>query len=161
MGALKYLIIHCTATPEGREVTRKDIEKWHIEERGWSRVGYADMIHLDGSLENLIDWDQDEQIESFEISNGAKGYNSIARHVVYVGGASKNKPDWSNTFPPKDTRTPEQKEALRVYVEFHLLRYPDIKIIGHNEISNKACPSFNVKEWCLKEFCIEAKNVGL
>jgi quinolinate synthase len=25
--------------------------------------------------------------------------------------------------------------------------YPDAKIIGHNEISKKECPSFDVQQW--------------
>ena len=25
--------------------------------------------------------------------------------------------------------------------------YPDADVIGHNEISEKECPSFNVKKW--------------
>ena len=160
MGALKYLVIHCTATPEGREVTRADIERWHLIERGWSVVGYSDIIHLDGSLENLVDWDQDGLIESSEITNGARGYNGIARHVVYAGGSAKTKPAWSNTYPPKDTRTEEQFQTLKLYVAWHVLRYPDIKIIGHNQISNKACPSFEVPNF-LRSIMIPDKNIGL
>lgn len=29
MGKLKYLVIHCTATPEGREVSGAEIRAWH------------------------------------------------------------------------------------------------------------------------------------
>jgi len=160
MGKLKYLVIHCTATPEGREVTRQDIEQWHIKERGWSRVGYSDMIHIDGRLENLIEFDQDDNVDPWEVSNGAAGYNSTSRHVVYVGGADKNKPEGFRYFPIKDTRTPEQVETLEIYVRFMILRHPEIKIVGHNQISNKGCPSFDVGSW-LANICINAKNIGL
>lgn len=160
MKKLKYLVIHCTATPEGREITRKDIEQWHLKERGWSRVGYSDMVHLDGSLENLIEFNQDENVDSFEISNGAKGFNGISRHVVYVGGAKSTKPSWAKYYPLKDTRTDEQHITLETYVKFMILRHPDIKIIGHNEISNKGCPSFNVGDW-LRNICISEKNIGV
>ena len=58
MGQLKNLVIHCSATPEGRNVTKEDIIKWHTapkpEGRGWSRVGYSDMIALNGNLINLL-----------------------------------------------------------------------------------------------------------
>ena len=148
MKTLKYLVIHCTATPAGREVTRKDIEQWHLKERGWSRVGYSDMIHLDGKLENLTDYNQNNFVDGFEITNGARGYNGISRHVVYVGG-----------MHGKDTRTPQQKETLLTYIRFTILRHPNIKVIGHNNIANKACPSFNVQEW-LKYECINEKNIG-
>ncbi len=160
MGKLKYLVIHCTATPEGREITKKDIEQWHLKERGWSRVGYSDMIHLDGSLENLIEFDQDDNVDSWEISNGARGFNGISRHVVYTGGAEKTKPSWSKYYPPKDTRTEAQKKTLLTYVKFMILRHPDIKVIGHNNISNKACPSFDVVAW-LKNENIPFENIGL
>ena len=152
MGKLEYLVVHCTYTPEGREVSRADIEQWHIKERGWSKVGYSDMLHLDGSLENLIDWNNDMVISGHEISNGARGYNSKSRHVVYVGGMDKD----SRTA--KDTRTIMQEQSLAVYVAYHLLRYPNIKVIGHNQISNKACPSFDVPQW-MEDMGFDCKHV--
>jgi len=160
MAKLKYLVIHCTDTPEGREVSKKDIERWHIKERGWSRVGYSDMIHLDGELENLINWDQDDDVESWEISNGARGHNFHSRHLVYVGGCNRNKEPWMNHYPPKDTRTPYQKETLSIYVKFMIKRYPNIKVVGHNQLGNKACPSFNVPKW-LREIGIDEKHIGV
>ena len=56
---LKYLVIHCTATPEGREVSADEIRRWHTAPkaeggRGWKQVGYTDMIHLDGKVERLV-----------------------------------------------------------------------------------------------------------
>ena len=51
MAKLKYLVIHCTATPEGREVSSADIRKWHTSPvsqggRGWKQVGYLSLIHI-------------------------------------------------------------------------------------------------------------------
>ena len=146
---LKYLVIHCTATPEGREVTAGEIRSWHTGPvskggRGWKQVGYTDMIHLDGTVERLVENNEDAYVDGWEITNGAKGYNSCSRHVVYVGGLA------SNAKTPKDTRTPQQAKALKEYVlDFHK-RFPQVKIIGHNEIAAKACPSFDVQKW-LKE----------
>lgn len=148
MRKIKYLIIHCTDTPAGRKVTKQDIEKWHLEERGWSRVGYSDMIHLDGKVENLIPYDDDNYVEPWEISNGARGFNSISRHVVYVGGKNNI-----------DTRTFAQVEALEKYVRKTIENHPDIKVIGHNEVSVKTCPSFDVSNW-LKTICIDSKHIG-
>ena len=145
---LQYLIIHCTATPEGREVTSADIRKWHTSAppvgRGWKQVGYTDMIHLDGKVERLVDNNEDAQVDSWEITNGATGYNQISRHIVYVGGVAKD------GKTPKDTRTEAQKRALQIYVKNFHERFPDVKIIGHNEVAAKACPSFDVQVW-LKE----------
>lgn len=148
MSKLKYLVIHCTYTPEGREVSRQDIERWHLEERGWSRVGYSDMIHLDGSLENLVPFDQNDEVGVWEITNGAKGYNSISRHIVYVGGHK------FNAINEKQIRT------LAIYCYYTVLRHPGIKIIGHNQVSNKSCPNFNVSEFC-RLLGIQEKNIGL
>ncbi len=147
MARLRYLIIHCTATPEGREVTADEIRRWHtapVSEggRGWKRVGYTDMIHLDGTVERLVDNNEDGEVDPWEITNGAKGYNDTARHVVYVGGVA------ADGETPKDTRTPRQREAMANYVRDFHLRFPDVRIVGHNELNKaKACPSFDVREW--------------
>lgn len=71
MGELKYLIIHCSATPAGREVTGDEIREWHLNGRGWSQVGYSDIIHLDGQVENLVEYNEDNWIDAGEITNGA------------------------------------------------------------------------------------------
>lgn len=148
MSRLKYLVIHCTATPEGREVTASDIRHWHCDPvskggRGWKQVGYTDLIHLDGNVERLVDNNEDANVDPWELTNGAAGYNSVSRHIVYVGGVDAN--DRKKT---RDTRTEAQKEALRKYVlDFHR-RFPTVRIVGHRELNpSKACPSFNVGSW--------------
>jgi hypothetical protein len=133
MATLKYLVIHCTATPEGREVSSADIRRWHTSPvtgggRGWKQVGYTDLIHLDGSIERLVDNNEDGNVDPWEITNGARGYNSISRHIVYSGGVGYVK-------------------------EFHS-RFPGVRIVGHNELAAKACPSFNVQTW-LREIGIK------
>lgn len=146
MAQLKRLVIHCTDTPEGRKVSSDDIRSWHTSPtsqggRGWKQVGYTDMFHLDGTVERLVKNNEDANVDPWEITNGAKGYNSTSRHIVYVGGRA------ATSKTPKDTRTEEQKEAMKQYVlDFHR-RYPDVAIVGHNALSNKACPSFDVPAW--------------
>ena len=142
------LVIHCTDTLPGREVTAKEIRSWHCSPiaqggRGWKQVGYSDMIHLDGKVENLVPYDNDEWVEPNEITNGAAGYNACSRHVVYVGGRGFD-------GKAKDTRTDAQKKALAEYVQAFKAKYPKAKVVGHNELSGKACPSFDVRAW-LKE----------
>lgn len=155
---IKYLVIHCTATPEGRAVTSKDIRAWHTapkpKGRGWKQVGYSDMIHINGQIENLVPYDNDNLVEPWEITNGASGVNSVSRHIVYVGGCDKK-------MKPKDTRTNEQKLSLEAYVKYKILRYPNIKVVGHNQLDKgKACPSHDVSEW-LREIGIDEKNIGV
>ena len=152
---LKYLVIHCTATPEGREVTSDEIRAWHTRPklmggRGWKQVGYSEMIHLDGGIEKLVDNNNDDVVDPWEITNGVAGYNSVSRHIVYVGGVA------ADGKTPKDTRTPEQKEALKQYVTEFKRQHPGVAIVGHNELAAKACPSFDVKKW-LYEIGIEPR----
>lgn len=142
---LRFLVIHCTATPEGREVTPDDIRAWHLSPppagRGWKQVGYSDMILLDGSIVSLVPYDDDDEVDKWEITNGATGINAFSRHIVYVGGTDKD-------MNPVDTRNAEQLDAMTGYVKFTLLKYPSIQIAGHNQFAKKACPSFDVPEWC-------------
>lgn len=153
--ALQYLVIHCTATPEGREVSAADIRRWHtapVSEggRGWRQVGYTDLFHLDGTVERLVGNNEDAFVDPWEITNGAAGYNGVARHIVYAGGCA------ADGKTPKDTRTHAQREALERYViDFHE-KNPKVKIVGYRDLPGvrKACPSFDVAAW-LKSIGIE------
>lgn len=156
MNKLTYLIIHCTDTPKGRPVTSAEIRAWHTNPKprgnGWHQVGYADMIHLSGSVENLVPYDEDDMVEPWEITNGAAGFNGLSRHVVYVGGK-----DSDNRYP-LDTRTAQQRLMLANYVKQTIAQHPNIQVGGHNQFSNKYCPSFNVPEW-LAGIGIPSKNI--
>ena len=43
--------------------------------------------------------------------------------------------------------TDKQWTALVDRVKNTLIDYPNAKVIGHNEISEKECPSFDVQKW--------------
>ena len=146
MAELKRLVLHCTATAEGREVTSGEIRAWYTNPvskggRGWKQVGYTDLIHLDGQIERLVDNNEDANVDPWEITNGAAGYNSTSRHVVYAGGLARN------GKTPKDTRTKEQREAMESYVRDFHRRFPKVRIVGHNELTAKDCPCFDVQKW--------------
>jgi hypothetical protein len=145
---LKYLVIHCTATPEGREVSSADIRKWHLSPapagRGWKQVGYTDLFHLNGGTERLVDNNEDANVDPWEVTNGATGINSISRHIVYVGGLTKDGKQ------AKDTRTLDQLNTMKRYVLDFVHRFPEAKVAGHNQFAAKACPSFDVPAWCRK-----------
>lgn len=156
---LKYLVVHCTATPEGRDVSAADIRRMHTapkpQGRGWRQVGYTDLFRLDGRRERLVENNEDAYVDGWEITNGAAGYNSVSRHVVYAGGLARDGKS------AKDTRTAAQRKAMSEYVRDFHKRHPDVKIIGHRDLSPdkngngkiescewmKACPSFEVSEW--------------
>jgi N-acetylmuramoyl-L-alanine amidase len=127
------IVIHCTATPEGRAVTIEDVRRWHVDERGWSDVGYHWLVELDGEL---------KQGRKEHVSGAhAKGWNHCSIGVCYVGGCNKD-------MKAKDTRTDDQKITLGCLLQDLRCRYPKAKIIGHRDISSKACPSFDA----LKEY---------
>lgn len=159
MAKLKYLVIHCTATPEGRVVTKADIIKWHTSPKskggnGWKQVGYSEMIGLDGVIIPLVKYNDDDIVDSWEITNGVAGYNSLCRHIVYAGGVDKDK------LKPKDTRTEAQKTTLEAYVKGFIIKHPNILVCGHNYLNPaKACPSFDVKKW-LKSIGVKDKNIA-
>ena len=156
---LKYLVIHCTATPEGRDVSAADIRRMHTspkpQGRGWRQVGYTDLFRLDGTRERLVKNNEDAYVDGWEVTNGAAGFNSVSRHIVYAGGVAKD------GKTQQDTRTPAQRSAMAEYVQDFHRRHPDVKIIGHRDLSpdrngngkvepnewTKACPSFEVSEW--------------
>lgn len=153
---LKYLVIHCTATPAGMEVTEYNIREWHMSEppigRGWSKVGYSDLIHLDGTMTNLTPFNQDGRVEGWELTYGSSGINSVSRHIAYVGGVS------SDGLNAEDTRTDEQLETMDAYVRYMIRRHPDLLVAGHNQFKNKSCPSFCVVNYC-KQLGIPDKNI--
>ena len=131
MRQIKEIILHCTATQEGREVHVADVDRWH-KQQGWDGIGYHYLITLDGKIEKgRPEW-----------KSGAhcKGHNSISIGIAYVGGV-----DYQGK--PKDTRTEAQKRALVQLLREVRGRYPKATIHGHNEFAAKACPSFNVQKW--------------
>ena len=152
---LIYLIIHCTATPRGREVTADDIRLWHLSPppkgRGWKQVGYSRLFTLNGTAVVLVGDNGDNWVQSNEITNGVAGINGKSQHIVYAGGTDIQ-------GHPEDTRTEKQKSAMEEYVKQFVHEHPDILIAGHNQFANKACPSFNVPDW-LKQIGIPEKNI--
>lgn len=152
---VEYLVIHCTATPEMREVTGGEIRRWHTspppEGRGWKQVGYTDLIHLNGGIERLAENNDDGWVDSWEITNGVKGLNSRIRSIVYVGGVDAS-------GAAKDTRTPDQIKTMKRYVLDFIKKNPDVQVAGHNQFSSKDCPSFDVPNW-LGEIGVPSKNI--
>jgi N-acetylmuramoyl-L-alanine amidase len=131
MREIREIIIHCSATPENKSFTAKDIDTWH-RQRGYNGIGYHYVIRLDGSIENGRGLEQ--------IGAHAYGHNAFSIGICYIGGCDEK-------MNPKDTRTPEQTVSLIKLLQVLRQKYPKAKIIGHNEISDKACPSFDVQEW--------------
>lgn len=125
---INEIIIHCTATPEGRECTVDEIRRWH-RQRGFSDIGYHYIVHLNGDL----DFGRNVDISGAHCMN----HNAHSIGVVYVGGVAKD------GRTPKDTRTQEQKATLASLLLDLRKLYPKATIHGHRDFANKACPSFD------------------
>lgn len=138
------IIVHCTATIEGKNKTVAEIRKQH-KAQGWSDIGYHYVIYLDGSIHEGRDVNL--------VGAHVNGHNAHSIGVVYVGGLDKNK-------KAKDTRTPKQKEALLKLLKELKVKYPMAKIKGHRDYSPdkngdgiispcewiKQCPCFDAQK---------------
>lgn len=128
---IKEIIVHCSATPEGKDFTVADIKRWHLA-RGFSDIGYHYVIYRDGSIHT----GRDESI----IGAHCTGHNTNSIGVCYIGGCV------SNGKTPKDTRTEAQKVSLLRLLSELKKKYPEAKVYPHYKFAAKACPSFNAEE---------------
>ena len=133
MREINRIIIHCSATREGQDITVETIKDWHVNGNGWSDIGYHYCIRLNGDIE------PGRGIEK----RGAhvRGHNDDSIGICYIGGCE------GDGQTPKDTMTPEQEEAMRELVySLRMVWTKKLTLHGHNEFSDKACPSFKVSE---------------
>jgi N-acetylmuramoyl-L-alanine amidase len=134
---INSIIVHCSATPEGRDYTVEQIKKDH-KEQGWSDIGYHYVIYRDGSIHEGRNVDI--------IGAHCEGHNSNSIGVCYIGGL-ENKPNVEyKKLKAKDTRTEAQKRALIELLSKLKKYYPEAKIYGHHDFNKgKDCPSFDAK----------------
>lgn len=130
MRKINKIIVHCSATPEGRSHSLADFRKWHVDGNGWKDVGYHFIVDIDGSIYVARPLSQ--------IGAHTIGHNADSIGVCYVGGVDAD-------MKPKDTRTAEQKESLDKLLTYLAYSF-NAPISGHNDYTNaKACPSFKAK----------------
>ena len=128
MRIINEIIVHCAATREGRDFTVEDITRWH-KARGFATIGYHYVIYRDGSIHEGRPLEQ--------IGAHCVGHNKHSIGICYIGGCA------SDGKTPKDTRTPEQKEALLALLRRLKTRFPNATIHGHRDFAAKACPSYD------------------
>ena len=131
MRNIDKIIIHCSATPEGKNFTVKQIDACH-RQRGFNGIGYHFVIYLDGSI----------HVGRALAKAGAhcKGHNAHSIGVCYIGGVA------ADGKPPKDTRTDAQKESLVKLITELRQQFPNASVHGHREFANKACPCFDARK---------------
>lgn len=125
------IIIHCSATSPEQDIGVAEIDRWH-KGRGWHSCGYHFVIRRDGTLEYGR--------EITKEGAHARGYNRRSVGICLIGGID-------DAGKPEANFTEEQMEALERLVPALKLMWPEAIVIGHNEVSRKACPSFDVQEW--------------
>jgi N-acetylmuramoyl-L-alanine amidase len=128
---INKIILHCSATPEGKDFTIADIDKWH-KARGWQGIGYHYVVYRDGSVH--VGRSEDK------VGAHTSGHNANSIGVCYIGGVA------SDGKTPKDTRTDLQKAALSGLIAGLKRKYPNATIHGHYEFAAKACPSFKIED---------------
>lgn len=130
MRKINEIIIHCTATPEGRAVSVADVDRWH-RQRGFFGIGYHYLVLLDGTVcEGRPLW---------QVGAHCLEHNTHSIGICYVGGLDRR-------MQPKDTRTPLQRIALRRLIGSLLQQFPGARVFGHRDFAAKACPCFDAKE---------------
>ncbi len=140
MRTITLIIVHCSANKAGSALRLADIDRYH-RSLGWKGCGYHYVIPTDGTIE------KGRPIE--EIGAHCRNHNRHSIGVCYVGGLA------SDGKTPTDTRTPQQRAALRKLLEQLHRKYPKALIVGHRDLDpRKACPCFDVvaeyRELCRK-----------
>lgn len=123
--SIKFLVVHCSDTPNSQNLNANDIHKMHIN-FGWNGIGYHKVILRNGTLES----GRPEYWQGAHVY----GYNDQSLGVCLIG---------------KDEFTPIQFRTLKKLLDYWKSKYPNASIVGHRDItdSDKTCPNFDVKRW--------------
>ena len=121
---VKYLAVHCTASPLGRDDNAATIHRWHIE-RGWDLIGYHAVILEDGTVER-----------------GRPLYCQGA-HCPAINDCSIS----ACLFGEREFTDAEFISLRELLLQWQGV-FPGAEVIGHNDVDpKKSCPNFDVKVW--------------
>lgn len=122
---MKYLVVHCSASPQNRGDTAIEIHRWH-QERDFDGIGYHKVILEDGTV-------QQGRPDYWQGSH-AYPHNHESMGVCLIGKGGD--------------ATPEQLVALAKVLACWLEKHPQAEVVGHRDLnSGKACPGFDVIAW--------------
>lgn len=136
------IIIHCSATPQGSRLEPATLVKMH-RKRGFNGCGYHFYIRRTGEICDM------RPVE--RIGAHCRGHNEGSIGICYEGGLDSR----GNAA---DTRTAEQKHALKCLIATLKKEFPIKVIAGHRDFSPdldgdgtiepeewiKECPCFDV-----------------
>ena len=122
---IKLLIVHCSDTPNEKELEASDIHKMHLG-FGWDGIGYHKIILRSGEIQNGR--------PEYWVGAHVKGKNDISFGVCLIG---------------RDYFTEKQYISLEKVLKEWKAKYPKANILGHCDTGKtlKTCPNFNVGEW--------------
>ena len=145
MRPITRIILHCSASLAGIDLTGQDILRMHTNPvsqggRGWHNPGYHYVIRLNGKVDQIL--------PETRIANGVKGYNQDSIHICYIGGLMKKEQGKGNSEKslPANTMTSKQRASIAALLHDLRIRYPTATLHGHNEFAAKACPCFWVRD---------------
>jgi len=131
--SVKFIAIHCSATPPTQDIGAKDIDRMH-RLRGFRCIGYHYVIRRDGTVETGR--------PLTEPGAHVENWNHCSWGICLVGGVDSK-------LKPEANFTPAQLATLSNLVSELLRRAPHATVQGHRDFPNvaKACPSFDVAHW--------------
>ena len=129
MRSITLIIVHCSATDPRHRYPFAQCRRDHILHNHWKDIGYHYYIETDGTIHK----GRDETM----VGSHCKNHNSHSIGICYEGGIQSGK--------PADTRTPQQRAALRALLEELHQSYPRALILGHHDLNpQKSCPCYPV-----------------
>ena len=144
MRTITLIIIHCSATPEGKSLSAEACRQDHILHRGFRDIGYHFYITRDGEIH------QGRALE--KVGAHCRNHNSHSIGVCYEGGLDAD-------GKTKDTRTMEQRGSLLALLRELRRQFPKALIVGHRDLNPmKGCPCFECVKECKHPIKYTIKN---
>jgi hypothetical protein len=140
MRVIDEISIHCSATRPSWMAHNSlpdklaEIRRWHVDENGWSDVGYHFVMDRDGSIIVARPLDRTGAL--------IRGFNKRKVGICLIGGhGGSERDDFLDNF------TAAQEASLRDFIQDMKGKLGPLKVSGHNQYANKACPCFHVPTW--------------
>ena len=126
MRAITLIVIHCSAVTPDQQSSAAQIDSWHRQRGYHLGIGYHYVIRRNGDIEpGRPEW---------MVGAHCLHHNKYSIGVCYEGGLDAR-------GQPADTRTDEQKAAMRKLLERLHRDYPKAVIVGHHDLDPmKDCP---------------------
>ena len=118
LNKVNFIVVHCAATKSSMYVTVDDLRKWHVEQNGWSDIGYHYFIKFDGSIHKC-------RPEKYQGAH-CKTVNDKSIAICLEGG-----------YGGVDNFTVIQKDALMHLIDEKKIKYDNAAVVGHGHFDDK------------------------